>query len=50
MTPPTAYSMLFKFQVFPIFCQVSESMDISHFKIHMAFPGSLLPEIRLVLK
>ena len=34
-----AYSILFEFYVFPIFVISSEPMDISVFKIHMAFPS-----------
>ena len=44
-----AYSTLFEFKVFPIFVISSEPLDISDFKIHMAFPCFRFPEIHLLL-
>ena len=44
-----AYSILFEFEVFPVFVKSYECMDISDFKIHMAFPCFRFPEIHLLI-
>ena len=49
----TANGLFYVVQILSIsyfFVKSSEPMDSSHFKIHMTFPSSLLPEIHLVLK